>query len=66
MGYRVLLIDLDPQGNLTMSQGLNPDAIERSMFDVLVHKVPISEVIEQRRGRPRGRLDRPRRAPSSR
>ena len=48
MGYRVLLIDLDPQGNLTMSQGLNPDVIERSMFDVLVHKVPISEIIEQR------------------
>ena len=48
MGHRVLLIDLDPQGNLTMSQGLNPDAIERSMFDVLVHRVPISEVIEQR------------------
>jgi len=48
MGHRVLLIDLDPQGNLTMSQGLNPDLIERSMFDVLVHKVPISEVIEQR------------------
>jgi chromosome partitioning protein len=48
MGRRVLLIDLDPQGNLTMSQGLNPDVIERSMFDVLVHKVPISEVIEQR------------------
>ena len=48
MGYRVLLVDLDPQGNLTMSQGLNPDAIERSMFDVLVHKVPISDVIEHR------------------
>ncbi len=48
MGYRVLIIDLDPQGNLTMSQGLNPDVIERSMFDVLVHKIPISEVIEQR------------------
>jgi chromosome partitioning protein len=48
MGKRVLLIDLDPQGNLTMSQGLNPDVIERSMFDVLVHKVPISEVIERR------------------
>ena len=40
-GYRVLLIDLDPQGNLTMSQGLNPDEIERSMFDVLVHRLPI-------------------------
>jgi chromosome partitioning protein len=44
-GMKVLLVDLDPQGNLTMSQGLNPDAIERSMFDVLVHRVPITEVI---------------------
>jgi chromosome partitioning protein len=47
-GFRVLLIDLDPQGNLTMSQGLNPDSIERSMFDVLVHRVPIEEVIADR------------------
>ncbi len=46
LGHRILLIDLDPQGNLTMSQGMNPDAIERSMFDVLVHRVPISDVIE--------------------
>jgi chromosome partitioning protein len=47
-GHRVLLIDLDPQGNLTMSQGLNPDTIERSMFDVLVHRMPIEQVIERR------------------
>src|SRR5215468_4167269 len=47
-GYRVLLIDLDPQGNLTMSQGLNPDTIEQSMFDVLVHRLPLEQVIEQR------------------
>src|ERR1043166_7309960 len=47
-GHNVLLVDLDPQGNLTMSQGLNPDEIERSMFDVLVHKIPIQDVIEQR------------------
>jgi len=45
MGHRVLVVDLDPQGNLTMSQGMNPDSIERSMFDVLVHRVPISDVI---------------------
>src|SRR5215813_354973 len=44
-GYKVLAIDLDPQGNLTMSQGWNPDEIERSMFDVLVHKLPITEII---------------------
>src|SRR5438132_4952235 len=47
-GQRVLVIDLDPQGNLTMSQGLNPDAIERSMFEVLVHRLPIEQVIERR------------------
>src|SRR4051794_37282589 len=47
-GLKVLCIDLDPQGNLTMSQGLNPDAIERSMFDVLVHRLPIEQVIETR------------------
>src|ERR671938_405811 len=44
-GHKVLAVDLDPQGNLTMSQGWNPDEIERSMFDVLVHRLPITEVI---------------------
>jgi chromosome partitioning protein len=47
-GLDVLAIDLDPQGNLTMSQGLNPDTIERSMFDVLVHRLPITEIIQTR------------------
>jgi chromosome partitioning protein len=46
-GHRVLIIDLDPQGNLTMSQGLNPDEIERSMYDVLVHRLPIENVIHR-------------------
>src|SRR3954470_2203897 len=45
-GNNVLVVDLDPQGNLTMSQGWNPDEIERSMFDVLVHKLPITEIIQ--------------------
>jgi chromosome partitioning protein len=44
-GKRVLAVDLDPQGNLTMSQGWNPDEIDRSMFDVLVHKLPLTEII---------------------
>ena len=47
-GLRVLCIDLDPQGNLTMSQGMNPDTIQRSMFDVLVHRLPLPEVIAER------------------
>src|SRR5437868_2114703 len=44
-GLRVLLVDLDPQGNLTMSQGWNPDEIDRSMFDVLCHRLPITEIV---------------------
>src|SRR6201997_19110 len=46
-GKRVLAVDLDPQGNLTMSQGWNPDEIERSLYDVLVHKLPITEVVQR-------------------
>src|SRR4051812_44172358 len=36
-GYRVLCVDLDPQANLTMSQGIDPDTLQVSMYDVLVH-----------------------------
>src|SRR3984957_20377138 len=47
-GHRVLCVDMDPQGNLTMSQGIDPDAVDKSMYDVLVHKIPIREVIQKR------------------
>jgi chromosome partitioning protein len=47
-GHRVLAVDLDPQGNLTMSQGIDPDANDKSMYDVLVHRLPIREVIHER------------------
>jgi chromosome partitioning protein len=47
-GHRVLCVDMDPQGNLTMSQGIDPDALEQSMFDVLVHGLPIRVVIRRR------------------
>ena len=47
-GHRVLCVDMDPQGNLTMSQGIDPDTLEKSMYDVLVHQVPIREVIRRR------------------
>ncbi len=47
-GHRVLCVDMDPQGNLTMSQGIDPDTVEPSMYDVLVHDTPIVEAIQQR------------------
>ncbi len=47
-GNRVLCVDMDPQGNLTMSQGIDPDTVETSMYDVLVHGTSIREVIRRR------------------
>jgi chromosome partitioning protein len=47
-GYRVLCVDMDPQGNLTMSQGIDPDTLDKSMYDVLVHQTSIREVVRKR------------------
>ena len=47
-GHRTLCVDLDPQANLTMSQGIDPDTLEASMYDVLVHQVSMREVIRKR------------------
>jgi chromosome partitioning protein len=34
-GYRVLLVDLDQQGSLTISAGLDPDSLETTLYNVL-------------------------------
>lgn len=47
-GLTVLAVDMDPQGNLTMSQGIDTEDLEKSMYDVLVHRLPITEVIYER------------------
>ncbi len=47
-GLRVLAVDMDPQGNLTMSQGIDTEGLEKSMYDVLVHRTPIEDVIYER------------------
>ena len=50
-GKKVLAIDLDPQGNLTMSQGWNPDEIDRSMFDRrLLHSREAVEILKENFG----------------
>ena len=35
MGKRVLLIDLDPQGHLTLHTGIDPDSLDKSIYDLL-------------------------------
>ncbi len=47
-GMRVLVVDLDPQSNLSMSQGIDVEALEVGMFDVLVRQLPISEIVHVR------------------
>ena len=34
-GYRTLLADMDPQGHSTLGLGLNPDSLERTIFDLI-------------------------------
>jgi chromosome partitioning protein len=48
LGHRVLVVDMDPQGNLTMSLGLNPNDVRPSMFDVLVNGVSIEDALVHR------------------
>lgn len=41
---KVLLVDIDPQGNATMGSGIDKNAVEASVYDVLVHQQPVAEV----------------------
>jgi len=45
MGQKVLLIDTDPQGNATTGVGVDKDAVERCIYDVMINKMPVQEVI---------------------
>ena len=44
-GQRVLLVDLDPQHSTTVAVGVDPEACTETMYHVLVHNTPISQVI---------------------
>jgi chromosome partitioning protein len=46
LGHRTLLVDLDPQANATTGLGLDPRAIDVSMYDVLLRDVPLEDCIE--------------------
>jgi chromosome partitioning protein len=41
---KVLLIDLDPQGNATMGSGVDKNDVEFCLYDVLIHNKPVAEV----------------------
>ena len=54
IGQRVLLIDLDPQGNATMGSGVDKRALELTVYDVLLENASIAEA---RQRSPKGGFD---------
>ncbi|CAN5582679.1 hypothetical protein BH20ACT2_BH20ACT2_18500 [soil metagenome] len=46
LGYRVLVVDLDPQGNASTGLGINPRGLQSSMYDVILHDVAIDDCVE--------------------
>ena len=45
LGYRVLLLDLDPQGNASTGLGLNVRELESSLYDVLLDEMPMADCV---------------------
>ena len=54
IGKRVMVIDLDPQGNATMGSGIDKRKLELSVYDVLLESANIAEV---RQRSPKGGYD---------
>jgi chromosome partitioning protein len=46
LGYRTLVVDLDPQGNASTGLGINPRTLEHTMYDVILHETPLEDCIE--------------------
>jgi chromosome partitioning protein len=46
LGHRVLIVDLDPQGNATTGVGIEARNFDNSMYDVLLHDVSLEDCIE--------------------
>ena len=44
-GYKVLLMDLDPQAHATLGLGVDPDSLERTIYDVLTYKVNFEAIL---------------------
>jgi chromosome partitioning protein len=46
IGFRTLIIDLDPQGNASTGLGVDPRSLETSMYDVIIRETPLEDCIE--------------------
>jgi chromosome partitioning protein len=46
LGYRTLVVDLDPQSNASTGLGIDTRALDASMYDVVMHELPLEDCIE--------------------
>ena len=46
LGYRTLVIDLDPQGNASTGLGINIRDLQTSMYDVILNDLPLEDAVE--------------------
>jgi chromosome partitioning protein len=46
LGFRVLVIDLDPQGNATTGMGISHRNVEGSIYDVIMNDAPVDDCVE--------------------
>jgi chromosome partitioning protein len=47
VGQRVLVVDLDPQGNATMGSGIDKRTVEHSVYDVLLESATLAEAVRR-------------------
>jgi chromosome partitioning protein len=46
LGFRTLVVDMDPQGNATTGLGIDPSSLEHTTYDVLIHSLPMEDCVE--------------------
>jgi chromosome partitioning protein len=46
LGHRVLIVDLDPQGNASTGLGINPRNLTSTMYDVIISQIPLDDAID--------------------
>lgn len=44
-GYKVLIVDIDPQGNATSGLGIEKSSVDKDIYNVLIDEIPLSETI---------------------
>ena len=46
-GCKVLLIDMDPQGNMTSGLGIDKDEVEKNIYDLMIGQAGVDEVLQK-------------------